>query len=34
MGRPRGEINVVCQNEKCQFYLKEEGKDIVKLNIS
>ena len=30
MGRPRGEINVVCQNEKCQFYLKEEGKDIVK----
>ena len=30
MSRPRGEINVVCQNEKCQFYLKEEGKDIVK----
>jgi len=30
MSRPRGEINVVCQNEKCLFYLKEEGKDIVK----
>ncbi len=30
MARPRGEINVVCQNEKCRFYLKEEGKDIVK----
>lgn len=30
MVRPRGEINVVCQNEKCCFYLKEEGKDIVK----
>ena len=30
MVRLRGEINVVCQNEKCRFYLKEEGKDIVK----
>ncbi len=30
MVRPRGEINVVCQNEKCNFYLREEGKDIVK----
>ena len=30
MARPRGEIDVVCQNEKCRFYLKEEGKDIVK----
>ena len=30
MARPRGEINVVCQNEKCRFHLKEEGKDIVK----
>jgi transposase-like protein len=30
MARPRGKINVVCQNEKCRFYLKEEGKDIIK----
>ncbi|MCJ7689378.1 MAG: hypothetical protein MUO60_08665 [Clostridiaceae bacterium] len=30
MARPRGEINVVCQNEECRFHLKEEGKDIVK----
>lgn len=30
MARPRGEIKVVCQNEKCRFYLKEEGKDIIK----
>ena len=30
MARPRGEINVVCQNEKCRLYLKEEGKDIIK----
>jgi len=30
MARPRGEIDVVCQNEKCRYYLKEEGKDIVK----
>jgi transposase-like protein len=31
MVRPRGEITVVCQNEKCRYYLKEKGKDIVKL---
>lgn len=30
MVRPRGEINVVCQNKKCRYYLKEKGKDIVK----
>jgi len=30
MVRPRGEINVVCQNEICSYYLKEEGKDIIK----
>lgn len=30
MSRPRGEIYVVCQNDKCRFYIKEEGKDIVK----
>ncbi len=30
MVRPRGEINVMCQNEKCKYYLKEESKDIIK----
>ena len=30
MVRPRGEIKVVCQNEKCNYYLKEEDKDIIK----
>ena len=30
MVRPRGEIKVICQNEKCSYYLKEEGKDIIK----
>ncbi len=30
MVRPRGEIKVICQNEKCKYYLKEEGKDIIK----
>ena len=30
MARPRGKINVVCQNEKCDFYCREKGKDIVK----
>lgn len=29
-GRPRGKINVVCQNPKCRYYLKERGKDIIK----
>ncbi|MFH0869644.1 MAG: IS1 family transposase [archaeon] len=30
MARPRGKINVVCQNENCNFYRREKGKDIVK----
>ena len=30
MVRPRGEIKVVCQNEKCKYYLTEENKDIIK----
>jgi len=30
MARPRGEINVVCQNPRCRYYLKEKGKDIIK----
>ena len=30
MARPRGKIDVVCQNVKCRHYLKEKGKDIIK----
>lgn len=30
MVRPRGEINVVCQNTICRCYLKETGKDIIR----
>ena len=30
MARPRGEIKVVCQNYGCRYYLKEQGKDIIK----
>ena len=30
MARPRGEINVVCQNTICRYYRKEKGKDIIK----
>lgn len=30
MARPRGKINVVCQNKNCKFFHKESGKDIVK----
>lgn len=30
MSRPRGKIDVVCQNPECTYYLKEEEKDIVK----
>lgn len=30
MARPRGKIKVVCQNEKCTHYRREEGKDIIK----
>lgn len=30
MARPRGKINVVCQNQNCVFYRREKGKDIVK----
>ncbi len=30
MARPRSEIIVVCQNDKCSHYLKEKGKDIIK----
>lgn len=30
MARPRGEITVVCQNLECNFYRKENGKNIIK----
>lgn len=30
MPRPRSEIKVVCQNEKCQYHRKEKGKNIIK----
>lgn len=30
MARPRGKINVVCQNKICDFFRKEGGKDVVK----
>ena len=30
MARPKGKINVVCQNKSCDFFRKEKGKDIVK----
>jgi len=30
MVRPRGTIEVECQNSECAFYLKKEGKNIIK----
>ncbi len=30
MARPRGRIDVVCQNPRCRYYLKEMGKDVIK----
>ena len=30
MARPRGKIKVVCQNENCQYFLKEQGKNVIK----
>jgi transposase-like protein len=30
MTRPRSQVEAVCQNPRCRFYLKEEGKDIIK----
>jgi len=30
MVRPRGRIDVVCQNPACHYYRLEEGKDIIK----
>jgi transposase-like protein len=30
MARPRSKIEITCQNPKCRYFLKEEGKDILK----
>ncbi len=30
MARPRGQIDVVCQNRCCTFFRKEKGADIIK----
>ena len=30
MARPRSKIDITCQNPKCKYFLKENGKDIVK----
>ena len=30
MARPRSKIDITCQNQKCKYFLKEDGKDIVK----
>ena len=30
MARPRGKIDVVCQNQECSYYRIEEGKEIIK----
>ena len=30
MARPRSNTNITCRNRKCEYYRKDEGKDIVK----
>ena len=30
VARPRGKIDVACQNPRCRYYQKEAGKDIIK----
>ncbi len=30
MVRPRGKIDIACQNRGCVYYLRERGKDIIK----
>ena len=30
MSRPRGKIDVVCQNPNCDYHLKEKGKNLIK----
>jgi len=29
-GRPKGKIDLTCQNPRCKYYLKEKDKDIIK----
>lgn len=33
MTRPRGEINITCQNPGCAYFLTEKGKDIIKSGV-
>ncbi|MDP6156449.1 MAG: hypothetical protein QGH39_01505 [Candidatus Thermoplasmatota archaeon] len=30
MARPRSKIDITCQNHTCKYFLKEDGKDILK----
>lgn len=30
MARPRGKIDAVCQNNRCGFYRREKGRDVIK----
>jgi transposase-like protein/IS1 family transposase len=30
ISRPRGKIEAVCQNPRCRYYLKENGKDVIR----
>jgi len=30
MARPRGRNDVVCQNPRCLYYLREKGTDVIK----
>lgn len=30
MARPRSKIDITCQNPRCKYFLKEDGKDILK----
>jgi hypothetical protein len=30
MARPRSKIKEVCQNNNCNYFLKEKGKDVIK----
>ena len=34
MARPRGQIRVVCQNQKCNFFRNEKDKDIIKRGVN
>ena len=34
MARPRKNHKVICQNDKCDYYLKDDGKDIISKGIN